>query len=813
MEELMHINEIFPEYNFDLKKNKNFQYQVIKTKGKTPQGRYGVVYKAKNIQSAANKANSVTKAIKFLKPEHALSDKAKVDFLEEIKILSEISHPNIIKIYDWGNLKLSKSDTKINVPYYIMEYVEGKDLEQTISNRNGEGISKEFFEKLVTQMLSALDFCHKQSRPLLHLDIKPDNILIDNSNRDLRFVLTDFGKAKLMKELVLKETDFYDTAGGGIFKYVHPDIRPFLRKNSVPYEVFLRLKDKCDLYSIGKVFKDVLEHVTDFKGLNKTLIPWTYFINDLCYDKNEKSEFYDTTLLEINKTNKALILAEKLLEKEETSNDLFRIKYLEKGVSLLRLPDKETIPFPKIASLIIDTPEFQKLRNISQLAVTDLVYPGATHTRFSHALGAYYRCLSYIRGLSRNPLFRYIYSAKDIESVILASLLHDIGHYPFAHYLEEINGLMDLNIHHEFLSKRILSGELTKEDAINSEYTAKFFGNFRFRMLQKSVTNQNSIASVLSKLDYGSKVKKILFSKALRGGLLEPLKKIISGPIDCDKLDYLIRDSKYAGVPYAETVDLDRFYYSLTLDTENLHELDLAVSAKGKSAVESIISSRYNLFTEVYWHKTCRAITTMVKNAFWHAHRFIKQSEFEWASMMLNDNEFLWWLAEKIPNESISFDLLGGIKISDSRYIYKRIRTYSYGWKEKEKQKLYNDFINKINDDFARLQAYQIRLAREINKIGEQQSDEWQTLENHHVLVDIPNMRFDNYSMLKLKYPPSVEGKIFYSLSDISPLADSIYSSLSNTTKKVRIFVHPKFYPQISLLKGSLDEAIHLAFA
>jgi HD superfamily phosphohydrolase len=202
------------------------------------------------------------------------------------------------------------------------------------------------------------------------------------------------------------------------------------------------------------------------------------------------------------------------------------------------------------ALAIIDTPAFQRLRYVRQLGHAFLVYPGATHTRFEHALGAYHLACR---------------ATKELE-VQLAALLHDIGHYPFSHALEEA-GLPP----HESLAARHL--------------------------------RTGALATALERL--GVSADRLL--PLIQGTSSSPLAGLVSGSIDVDKLDYLSRDAMMCGVPYG-VIDVDRLLTSLTVSAEGL-----ALHAKGMAALESLLFAKYQMYRNVYWHHAVRSATAMFK--------------------------------------------------------------------------------------------------------------------------------------------------------------------------------------------------------
>jgi hypothetical protein len=212
------------------------------------------------------------------------------------------------------------------------------------------------------------------------------------------------------------------------------------------------------------------------------------------------------------------------------------------------------------ALAVIDTPAFQRLRYVRQLGHAFLVYPGATHTRFEHGLGAYH--------LAR----RVLAQLEETEGlpVRLAALLHDIGHYPFSHSLEEA-GLP----HHEDLAARHLT--------------------------------EGPLATTLAEL--GAPAAALL--PLIQGTSPSPLGAIVAGSLDVDKLDYLTRDATMCGVPYG-VIDVDRLLTSLTLAPGPGGQV-LALHAKGLAALESLLFAKYQMYRNVYWHHAVRSATAMFK--------------------------------------------------------------------------------------------------------------------------------------------------------------------------------------------------------
>jgi hypothetical protein len=223
---------------------------------------------------------------------------------------------------------------------------------------------------------------------------------------------------------------------------------------------------------------------------------------------------------------------------------------------------------------VLDTPAVQRLRYIRQLGHAFLVYPGATHSRFEHALGAYHLTRRALTALGSRGELSGIAEA-DRSAVALAALLHDIGHYPFSHALEEAGFLS----HEAQGVARLSQGELRAE--------------------LLSIGGQG-LAGEIGALIWGRSAS--------------PLQGLISGPLDLDKIDYLCRDSWMCGVPYG-TVDVDRLLASLIVVATEDGSSEIGVQEKGVSALESLLFSKYQMYRNVYWHHAVRSATCMFKRA------------------------------------------------------------------------------------------------------------------------------------------------------------------------------------------------------
>jgi len=241
-------------------------------------------------------------------------------------------------------------------------------------------------------------------------------------------------------------------------------------------------------------------------------------------------------------------------------------------MEILRDPLWNNIRLDPLALALLETPVMQRLRYVRQLGLAFLVYPGATHSRFEHALGAWHLAGMALRLLDEGGALQGV-TAREQQIVRAAALLHDVGHYPFSHALEEI-GVTD----HEEVARPLIT--------------------------------EGPIGACL-RTHLGDDAPDAVFA-LITGRSTSPLQGLISGSIDLDKIEYLKRDAVMCGVPYGE-IDVDRLLNSLVLVTLPAHGAAIGVHEKGLSALESLLFAKYQMYRNVYWHHAVRSATAMYK--------------------------------------------------------------------------------------------------------------------------------------------------------------------------------------------------------
>lgn len=273
---------------------------------------------------------------------------------------------------------------------------------------------------------------------------------------------------------------------------------------------------------------------------------------------------------------------------------------------------------------IINSPPFQRLRNIRQLATTYLVYHGAEHTRFGHSLGVMHLTSRVFDSVTKK--FPNLFSEDAEKNRIvtlwyrqilrLIGLTHDLGHAPFSHASED---LFEGKLKHEDYTKRIIC-ETVIADYIN-EIGEKF---------QSQYGEEYEITPELIWMIYDG--KDVTNEKFIAPDFFF-LKSFMDGELDCDKMDYLLRDSLYCGVTYGK-YDLDRFVSTLTIYKHD-HHLQLAIERGGIQSLEEFVLARYFMFIQVYFHKTRRYLDKILVKSLKH---ILPDGKYP-----VDINEYLFW--------------------------------------------------------------------------------------------------------------------------------------------------------------------------
>jgi len=447
-----------------------------------------------------------------------------------------------------------------------------------------------------------------------------------------------------------------------------------------------------------------------------------------------------------------------------------------------------------------------------------------------------------------NPLFRQWVSASDLRAVLAAALLHDLGHFPLAHDIEESGrfapeghkGIFD----HIQLGRRLIDSKTTDADGRTIE-----------AILQDKRDGWGvECENVIEILSATKKITKDIFDTAIPPKA-KFLANILSGSLDADKLDYLIRDSHACHLRYGNAIDLDRLFRTLTTSirtrpdpnhpddpTRFQRALEISVYEKGKSAAESIGFARYLMYQSVYSHHTARAIRVMLdlaasglfKGTTQKVNKTIKKFE-KMIGVAVDEGD------AKVSLDAYTEDILEFIatrgdetsrrlvSLLRERRIYKRIITvHQAGDSGAEEGRSQYARIRQKGGAFvsrfrrALLEAFERnrdKTKRSISplKPGEAAAVTQMLSTEEALLLDIPTVKFG--SPMDLCIIPELEGlkrnddAKMHASAEMARVWRKTYGDLMASTSKIRIYCHPDISDKLTAVLGyeELNDALNTA--
>ncbi len=436
-------------------------------------------------------------------------------------------------------------------------------------------------------------------------------------------------------------------------------------------------------------------------------------------------------------------------------SDIPEISGLDSRLQLVRIPDQVDVPLTRRVRRLIDSAEFRRLAHITQLGLVSLVYPAANHTRFEHSLGVYRMALLYLQRLVHNARFTAAVTPHDAEVLIAAALLHDLGHWPFCHAIEDM-GLPDVPEHELFANSFVLEGDIA--DLLRNDWEIQ----------------PREVVALLS-----------AEPQDVRGSLLQ---SVLSGPIDIDKMDYLMRDSLHAGVPYGRNFDQQRLIGSLCL---NQAGDGLAITDKGRTAAEMMVFARYVMFSEVYWHHTVRSATAMLQRAFQLLH-----AQLDLDKLFRLSEQPLIGVLRRTAGDGPARELLDGL-FGPVRRLYKRLAQFSLF----EQREFYLPLARR---PYTWLVACAEEFANQLSRrVGRR-------VGATEVLFDAPPVKLEVEINVEIYFHKE---DCYRRLGDVSPVVQTLArQQFDDYVKRVRIFVHPRLARELDGL-GDFREPLQKTLA
>jgi HD superfamily phosphohydrolase/tRNA A-37 threonylcarbamoyl transferase component Bud32 len=827
--------KIEEEPRFNLK-NKGHQYEFMDP---IDRGGAGVIVKVKDIILGRERA------LKFPRP---LPDDRIVESVKtEIRYLKEIQHNNIIRIYGAGEIDVDNGE---KFPYYIMEFIEdASSLTKSLNKKinNAKEISDlnhiiSWIADVFTDVSNAIQLLHQEN--VIHFDIKPDNILIDRNNCPC---ISDLGFAKK------KTNDNNKVVVGFTLYYAHPKLKEGYEHKSSENRVRKPISPaefdyKWDIYALGKTLLETLNNTAKrfpdsifynynfvylhlmacrmLDGYNQNSHPI-----DVGEDKNLEETWMELGAIELNDVKYNSI--------SEICNDLKKLNHLEFSVTdipelnyynpkKVQISKGFSAPFTPRVKNLIEHPVFYRLHYTPQLGLINTIFPTANHNRLEHSLGAFDNTIRYVRSLiydPYNPIFRQLMNPEDLKDILLASLIHDLGHYPLAHEIEEYFG----------------------KDFSHQQLTLKFLHN------PTQDKNNHTVKDIIENPDWGwgiklEQIENFLVDSKPQRTLTESnnikinlLKTIIDGPIDADKLDYLVRDSENSNLPYANMMDIDRFLNNLTVvilgneSTREKKSLTIGSYDKSQSAAETFAFTRYLLYQSLYWHHTARGIRTMIRESIVPIFSTKLSSTSKNRKKTKYDDfyqDFINLLGiNGQPNNINTMDILNLIEkhtdesgkrliqMIKNRNYYKRILTiHSYKSQDEGKTSLLNEFRDICRDPNFQ-QSLQEKIKLELDQYATKSYPKTSLLSDEKIsktlsilsnpqmiLCDAPLISTGSESNLHFIPEPQRLQKNYFDRAEtgqrVSEVWNKVYFNLMDIVSKGRVYCHPDIRDQLMASLG-----------
>lgn len=551
------------------------------------------------------------RVLKLARPKFSKIDEVVAVVRVEGRRLSDLSHQNLTRIYHVGEVPLKKKG--YSFPYFVMEYLDGvSDFDEYIVSAVKRGQQGEQLIQFFRDALLGISHLHENE--VVHCDIKPGNLLIAHNAPAM---VADLGYSKKLFPRLGESRDL--TAVMTTPEYAHPDLKRQLRSVSDPNASKAEiprneLRYAFDLYAFGRTILKVLDRISEVEAQDSlhapALTPYqrqylTVISRRLLDGQVERSDDslfglpqYAMEDLKYRTAAEALDDVEKLLNLYDLETLVPELN--PNGSGYIQVPHSR-VPLTARVQAIIDHPYVARLAQATQLGFVSMVYPGAQHSRLEHALGVFAGACEYVRALwydEANCFFRSIMDERQLRLGLLAALLHDIGQYPMAHDLTEVSSMFNHETFTQAVVEAIPGGDMPSLGQVISDQ----WGGVEYEQVLR-ILELPGDASIREQI----------------------LHSLISGPLDCDKLDYLRRDSTHLGVTFGLAIDHERLRRHLTVvcRKEEIRASDgtaretrvvahIGILWKALPVALGVRRARREMFQQVYWHHTVRALKAML---------------------------------------------------------------------------------------------------------------------------------------------------------------------------------------------------------
>lgn len=689
-----------------------------------------------------HRASGVQRVAKVLRPVVRGVGDISEEFRSEATRLAGLRHPNLVTVFEQAQSS--------EIPYFVMAYVDGEPLDRAMA-----GLVKDFpaglwvreLRQIVLQLADVLAYLHSPDPPLLHLDVKPENILVSRNHRgEPSVLLLDFGISRFATQ---ESADGELVMVRGTFpmwpRAYYNAVRRLTNANRTMFMIDRKkLSAQLDLHLLGRTLILALDAGLEsdpdrsrWAGTESAELAFLRQTADrLDIDRQGEGPLAFSGAAELYRALRRLDLH------ASRTRDHF-----DEGP--LKLPGNTVRSFGSRARRLTDWSGFQRLRGIKQLGLTYLVYPGAVHTRFEHSVGVFANALEVLDSLSGpsgDHRFRSVVADEELIATALVALFHDIGHYPFAHQFRLGGG---------FPPHEDLTLEMLKRDDLRRKVEEIFNADVydAMMMLMRYVNAFEHPGQVQQAVPYPVHYR--------------VLRAIVSSTIDVDKLDYVARDSLHAGVPYGGAVDRERLLASLRIWWGTDGTAQLLLSDKGRVCAEALVFARYLMTSEVYWNHGVRSFAAMLSAAIGNFGADEARSH-----LGDTDEKFMSWLANN-QRSSWFTDLVA------CRQPYRRAFVHQkFGGSEAStdtEKKLFAILEKAAEGNEELKEAIVATVARTLHIAIKTE---------HDIVLDVPAGMTRLRGVQVLAEGHEEPGRV-------GPIFDAIGENFDGVARKARVFVHP----------------------